>query len=433
MNTKVNFPDESTVKASANGRILMLLENLPFPQDVRVRREACALVNAGYRVTVICPAAKGQPFQEMVNGVHVCRYPAPRAANSFIEYIWEYGYSMTASFALSLLVFLREGFDVVHAHNPPDTFVFIAGFYKLLFGKRFVYDHHDLSPEMYQVRFPTGGNQLVYDVLVLLEQLTCRFADHVLVTNQSYKKVAMERGRVPEERITIVRNGIELNRVGAPIEANRSLRQLGKTVIGYVGVMGYQDGVDYLLHALHHLVFDLGRTDFHCVLIGGGDAWESLKGLAQSLDLNGYVQFTGFVFGEDLLRYLAAADICVDATPSNPYSDRSTLIKIIEYMSLGKPIVAFDLPEHRFTAGEAAIYVAPNNVLEFARAVAQLMDDPHQRASLGTLGRSRTKKQLAWEYSAPHLLHAYQQILPASPPAKRVAVPDADVVPFQQS
>ncbi len=431
MNTKVNFRDESTVKASANGRILMLLENLPFPQDVRVRREACALVNAGYRVTVICPAAKGQPFQEMVNGVHVCRYPAPRAANSFIEYIWEYGYSMTASFALSLLVFLRQGFDVVHAHNPPDTFVFIAGFYKLLFGKHFVYDHHDLSPEMYQVRFPTGGKQLVYDVLVLLEQLTCRFADHVLVTNESYKNVAMERGRVPEERITIVRNGIELERVEAPVEPDPALRQLGKTVIGYVGLMGHQDGVDYLLRALHHLVYDLGRTDFHCVLIGGGDAWESLKTRARFLDLNDYVQFTGFVFGEDFLRYLAAADICVDATPSSPYSNRSTLFKIIEYMSLGKPIVAFDLPEHRFTAGEAAVYVAPNNELAFARAIAQLMDDPQRRASLGALGRSRTKKQLAWEYSALHLINAYQQILPAPLPSHQVPVPDADVVPFQ--
>jgi len=286
---------------------------------------------------------------------------------------------------------------------------------------------------MYRARFPNGGRQLVYDVLVLLEQLTCRLADHVLVTNESYKKVAMERGRVPEERITIVRNGIELNRLGAQIEPNRDLRQLGKTVIGYVGVMGHQDGVDYLLHALHHLVSALGRTDFHCVLIGGGDAWESLKALAQSLDLNGYVQFTGFVFGEDLLHYLAAADICVDATPSNPYSDRSTLFKIIEYMSLGKPIVAFDLPEHRFTAGEAAIYVAPNNVRDFARAVAQLMDDPQRRASLGTLGRSRTKKQLAWEYSALHLIDAYQRILPASPPPKRLALPDTDVHPSRPS
>jgi glycosyltransferase involved in cell wall biosynthesis len=431
MNAEVDSNHERAMNAASDGRILMLLENLPFPQDVRVRREANALVNAGYRVTVICPAAEGQPLREIVNGVHVRRYPAPRPANSFTGYVWEYGYSMAASFALSLLVFLQEGFDVVHAHNPPDTFVFIGGFYKLLFGKRFVYDHHDLSPEMYRVRFPNGGKRLVYEVLVLLEQLTCRFADHVLVTNESYRKLAMERGRVPENRITVVRNGIELERVEASVAPHPAFRQLGKTIIGYVGVMGHQDGVDHLLRVIYHLVYDLGRTDFHCVLIGGGDAWESLRTLAQSLGLSEYVQFTGFVFGEGLLRYLAAADICVDATPSNPYSDRSTLFKIIEYMSLGKAIVTFDLPEHRFTAGDAAVYVAPNDELDFAKAVAELMDDPQRRKSLGALARIRMKKHLAWEYSALRLINAYHQIMPSSS-SHQVTVEDADVVPFEQ-
>jgi glycosyltransferase involved in cell wall biosynthesis len=411
-------------------RILMLLENLPFPQDVRVRREAAALVQAGYRVTVICPAGKEQPFHEELNGVQVYRYPAPPSANGFIGYLAEYAYSMIASFVLSLLVFLRCGFDVVHAHNPPDTFVFIAGFYKHLFGTRFVYDHHDLAPEMYRARFPEGGRQVVYNTLVRLERLTCRVADHVLATNESYKQMAVERGRVPEERITIVRNGVELSRVEAPVEPYLQLRQSGKTLIGYVGVMGYQDGMDYLLRALHHLVHDLGRTDFHCILIGGGDAWEESRQLARSLDLDNYVQFTGFVFGDNLLRYLAAADICVDATPSNPYSDRSTLIKIIEYMSLGKAIVAFDLPEHRFTAGDAAVYVPPNDELEFARAVAGLMDDAPRRASLGALGCERVKKYLAWEYSAKNLIRAYQQVLPLPRPARAAAVPDANVAPF---
>ena len=413
-------------------RILMFLENLPFPQDVRVRREAAALVQAGYRVTVICPSSKGQPFHEELNGVQVYRYPAPPSANGFIGYVAEYGYSMIASFVLSLLVFLRGGFDVVHAHNPPDTFVFIAGFYKLFFGKRFVYDHHDLAPEMYRARFPEGGKQVIYNTLVQLERLTCCVADHVLVTNESYKQMALDRGRVPAERITIVRNGIERSRVEAPVEPDLQTRQLGKTIIGYVGVMGYQDGMDYLLRALHHLVHDLGRKDFHCLLIGGGDAWEGSRQLAHSLALDSYVQFTGFVFGNNLLRYLAAADICVDATPSNPYSDRSTLIKIIEYMSLGKAIVAFDLPEHRFTAGDAAVYVPPNNELEFARAVAALMDNAPRRASLGALGRARVKKSLAWEYSAKNLIQAYQQVLPLPRPAQSVAMCDANVSPLRQ-
>jgi glycosyltransferase involved in cell wall biosynthesis len=406
------------MKTLANNRILMLLENLPFPQDLRVRREALALAAAGYRVTVICQSASGQPPREMVNHVSVYRYPAPPVANGFLGYVWEYGYSMLASFVLSLLVFLRDGFDVVHAHNPPDTFVLIATFYKL-FGKRFVYDHHDLSPEMYQARFPGGGNRFVYAVLVLLDKLSCRLADHVIVTNESYKKVAMERGRVPESRITVVRNGIELSRLDRPIEPDRALRQMGKTIIGYVGVMGVQDGVDYLLRALHHLVRVLGRTDFYCILIGGGDAWASLQALAHDMALDEYVRFTGPVFGEGLLRYLSAADICVDSAPSGPYSDRSTMFKIMEYMSLSKPIVAFDLPEHRFTAQHAAVYVTPNDEGAFARALAQLMDDPGRRVTLGVFGSRRIRTRLAWDYSIPKLLGAYRTVLPAATKARR--------------
>jgi glycosyltransferase involved in cell wall biosynthesis len=410
----------------ARNRILMLLENLPFPQDLRVRREANALAAAGYRVTVICPAHKGQPFRETVNGVRVLRYPAPPNANGFLGYVWEYGYSMLASFLLSVLVFFGEGFDVVHAHNPPDTFVFIAILYKL-FGKRFVYDHHDLSPEMYQARFKGGGNRAVYRVLLWLEQLSCRFADHVIVTNESYKRIAMDRGRVPESLITIVRNGIELSRLDGTIEPDRRLREIGKTIIGYVGVMGIQDGVDYLLRSLHHLVYALGRTDFHCILIGGGAAWEKLKAEARELGIEDYVQFMGFVFGEDLRRYLSAADICVDSAPSNSYSDHCTMFKIMEYMSLGKPIVVFDLPEHRFTAQHAAIYVPPNDERAFADALAGLMDDARRRVALGVFGSRRIKAQLAWDYSVPYLLGAYRLILSREAESNRQASQGAKI------
>jgi len=416
----------------AINRILMLLENLPFPQDLRVRREANALHAAGYRVTVICPAHKGQPLRETVNGARVFRYPEPPAANGFLGYVWEYGYSMLASFLLSVLVFFGEGFDVVHAHNPPDTFVFIAILYKL-FGKRFVYDHHDLSPEMYQARFSSGGNLVVYRVLLWLEQLSCRFADRVIVTNESYKRIAMDRGRVPESLITVVRNGIELSRLDGTIEPDRRLREMGKTIIGYVGVMGIQDGVDYLLRSLHHLVYALGRTDFHCILIGGGAAWEKLKAQAHQLGLDDYVQFAGFVFGEDLRQYLSAADICVDSAPSNSYSDHCTMFKIMEYMSLGKPIVAFDLPEHRFTAQHAAIYVTPNDERSFARALAGLMDDARRRVALGVFGSRRIKAQLAWDYSVPYLLDAYRLILPQKVESKSHASRGAKIKVQSQS
>jgi glycosyltransferase involved in cell wall biosynthesis len=405
------------MKRHDKNRILMLLENRPYPQDVRVRREANALAAAGYSVSVICPSDPGQPSRETVSGVRVYRYAMPTPASGFFGYLWEYGYSMAASFLISLRIFLLEGFDVVHAHNPPDTFVFIALFYKL-FGKHFIFDHHDLSPEMYQVRFPGGGSRLVYRVLVFLEKLTCRFANHVIATNESYRRVEMQRGGVPESQITIVRNGIELQRL-RKFEPVPELRKKGKNIIAYVGVMGFQDGVDYLLRAVHHLLQDFGRSDFYCVLIGDGEAFQDLKRLACELGLDAYVLFTGFLSNEEFLPYVSAADICVDPDPSNPYNDRSTMVKMMEYMAMGKPIVAFDLPEHRFTAQEAAVYVPNNDCRAFAQALAQLMDDPLRRKALGAFGGHRIEKDLAWDFSIPKLLEAYGKVLPLPPGALR--------------
>jgi len=386
----------------------MLLENNPYPQDGRVRREANALTSAGYQVSVICPAANGQPHREIVDGVHVYRYPAPPERDGILGYLLEYGYAMIATFFISLLVFLRKGFDVIHAHNPPDTFALVAGWYKL-FGKRFVFDHHDLSPEMYYARFKLDGKPLVYNSLVFFEKLTFRLADHVIATNQSYKAVAMTRGGVPEDHITIVRNGPELGRV-RPVAPDPELGGRAKTIIGYVGLMGFQDGVDYLLRALTHLVNDLGRTDFLCIIIGRGDALSSLKALASELGLDTYVWFTGRVSDADLMRYLSTADICVDPDPSNPFNDRSTMIKMTEYMALGKPIVAFDLPEHRVTARDAAVYARPNDELDFAQQLVLLMDNPERRHRMGQIGRARIETELAWSYQEKHLLAAYETL-----------------------
>ena len=399
------------MESPANNRILMLLENQTYPRDFRVRREATALTAAGYRVSVICPAGPGQPFRETSNGVHLYRYPQPPEAHGFLGYILEYGFAMAATFVLSLLVFFGEGFDAVHAHNPPDTFVFIAAFYKL-FGKRFVFDHHDLSPEMYQARFRGGGSRLVLGTLFFLEKLTCRLADRVIATNESYKKIEMKRDRVPESRITVVRNGIELQDLPM-VETDRILRPEGETIIGYIGVMGHQDGLDYLVRALGHLVHDLKRTDFSCVLVGGGDAFPYLKSLAEQLGISEQILFTGMVHHSEIPRYLGVADICVAPEPSAPYNDCSTAVKLMEYMSLAKPIVAFDLTEHRFTAQGAAAYVKPNDELEFARTIAELMDDPERRKKMGLLGRQRMESELAWQYSIPKLLQVYRDVLPA--------------------
>jgi glycosyltransferase involved in cell wall biosynthesis len=397
------------MQASVGNRVLMLLENNPYPQDPRVRREARALTDAGYQVTIICPSDPKQPWRELVDGVRVYRYPAPPSPSGVLGYLWEYGYSMAAAFMLSFFVFFREGFDIIHAHNPPDTFVFVAALYKMM-GKRFIFDHHDLSPEMYHARFRDRGNPFIYKALVWLEKLSCRMADHVIATNESYKAVEIERGNIPQQRITIVRNGPDLKDACA-IAPDPRLRQLGKTIIGYVGAMGYQDGVDYLLRALRYLVTEFKRSDFLCVIIGGrGEARESLKALSSELGLDHHVWFTGWVTDEELIRYLSSADICVDPDPSNPFNDRSTMIKMMEYMALAKPIVAFDLPEHRCTAQDAALYVRPNDEMEFARVLLQLIDDPQHQREMGNFGRRRVRSELAWHHSVRNLLDAYRTL-----------------------
>lgn len=390
-------------------RVLMLLENNAYPHDTRVRQEALALRAAGFEVTVISPKPEGEPWAETIDGVRAYRYPAPRQGTGFLGYAWEYSYSFVASAALSLQVLLRHGFDVVHTHNPPDTFFLLAGFYKLL-GKRFIFDHHDLSPEMYWELFRGGGSRSVQRVLLMLERQSFRLADHVIATNESYREIAMERGGVPAERITVVRNGPDLERFTLR-DAPACERADGVTLLGYLGEMGFQDGVDYLLRALGRLVRDLGREDFHCFLIGDGPARSELEELADELGLRGCVTFTGFLGGEELIGCLAAIDVGLCPEPKNDYTDRSTMVKLAEYMALAKPVVAFDLREHRHTAGEAALYATPNDELGFARCVERLMDDPDLRRRLGGCGRRRVETRFAWRHSAAALLRAYEAVL----------------------
>lgn len=396
------------MKASAGKHVLMLLENNPYPQDDRVKREAQTLTQGGYKVTVIAPAGKNQPWRDVVQGVRVYRYPAPAPGDSLRGYLWEYGYSLVAMLLFSLFVFIYDRFSIIHAHNPPDISVLIAALYKP-FGVRFIFDHHDIAPENYHARFTDGGNRLVYYALVFFEILSCRLANHVIATNESYKKLEMQRSKLPEERITIVRNGPDLNRVRL-VDPDPQLRDSGKTILGYVGIMGVQDGVDYLLRALRHLIDDVGRTDFFCIIVGKGDAWNDLRALATELQLDEYVWFTGRIPDEDLMRYLSTADICVGPDPKNPFTDRSTMIKMTEFMALAKPIVAFDLTEHRFTAQEAALYAEPNDERDFARKIAMLMDDPQRRRQMGQYGRERIEKHLAWNHQEQPLLAAYASL-----------------------
>jgi glycosyltransferase involved in cell wall biosynthesis len=396
------------MRVSNGNRILMLLENNPYPQDTRVRQEARSLVEADYQVTVICPSTREQTWRENLDGVCVYRFPAPFQASSFLGYLWEFGYSMVAIFILSLLVYFLHGFDVVHTHCPPDTFVIIAIFYKLL-GKRYVYDHHDLAPELYNARFDQNGSKLVYNILLWFEKLSCQHADLAIATNESYKSVEIQRGHLSEDCISIVRNGPDLNYLQS-LEINPFISRKGKLNIVYVGAMGFQDGVDYLLRALHLLVHDLSIPDFCCVLVGDGVALQGLKSLTEHLSLTNHVTFTGWVNYREAIDNIISADICVAPEPLNPYNDQSTIIKIMEYMALEKPIVAFDLKEHRVTAQDAALYAHPNDELDFAKRIAELMGNPEKRQRMGQSGKYRVETALAWKYQEKHLIEAYARI-----------------------
>jgi glycosyltransferase involved in cell wall biosynthesis len=394
------------MKEQAGNRVLLLLENSYYPRDARVRREAESLADAGYEVTVICPALRAQPKKEMLNQVRVWRYtPAPEA-RGLLGYALEYGYALAATLVLSLCLAFRHGFDVLHAANPPDLFVLIAALYKP-FGKRFIYDQHDLAPEMYRARFAGRSRPIVRMALLGFERLSYLMADRVIVTNESYRKIAMSRGRVPAERISIVRNGPDETQLAYKAAAVPGLSRAGMTGIAYLGLMGVQDGVSHLIQALHHLRRDLGREDFWCLLLGCGEEQGHLEDMVRQLELSSHVKFAGFIADPDYIPHLLAADICVDPDPSNEYNDRSTMVKIMDYMTFGKPVVAFDLPENRFSAGDAAIYVKPNDDLAFAKALARLMDQPDERLRMGMAGRRRIDDELAWCYSARSMLSAY--------------------------
>jgi glycosyltransferase involved in cell wall biosynthesis len=392
-----------------SGRVLILVENESVPFDRRVWNECRTLAEAGHRVVVVCPKGTDrdtEPYVEL-EGVQIHRF-SPRFAASGPGYVREYLLALWHSLRILLRLRRHEPVDVVHMCNPPDLMILAVLPLKLL-GSRLVFDQHDLVPELYLTRFPTGPS-VAYRVLRLLERLTYRLADVVIATNESYRAIAVERGRVAPDKVFVVRNGPDLDRF-VPVEPDPGLKRGKEHLACYLGVMGHHDGVDYALRALAHLRHGLGRTDVHAAFIGSGDAFESCVALAGELRLGDCVEFTGRVPDAAVQRYLSTADVCLSPDPHSPLNDVSTMTKIMEYMSMSCPIVSFDLAESRVSAGEAAVYARNDDVEEFARLIAELLDDPERRAAMGATGRRRVEQSLSWSASKVQLLEAYAHVL----------------------
>ena len=395
------------------GRVLIIVQNLPVPFDRRVWLECQTLRTAGYEVSVVCPKAPGDPSFATLEGVELYKYRPYASKGNKASFIFEYVYSFVATLWLSLKASRAGRFDAVQTCNPPDIFWPIGLLFKALYRSHFVFDHHDLCPELYESRFP-NGSRWVYRALLWLEGRTVATADHVIETNDSYRAVDIERHHADADRVTVVRTGPDPARL-KPADADDALRRGRPHLVAYIGVMGPQDGVDIVLSMAHQIVTELGRDDISFTLIGSGDCFEDLVVMRDSLGLAGHVEFTGRISDDGVAAILSTAEVGICPDPKNPLNDVSTMNKTMEYMAFGLPVVAFDLRETRVSAGEAGVYATPNDVDELASLLVELIDDPARRQAMGAAGRARVEKELAWHHQAARYLGVYESLIaPAS-------------------
>jgi glycosyltransferase involved in cell wall biosynthesis len=412
-----NVPDSASEPdgggASATDRVLIIVQNLPVPFDRRVWLECQALVSAGYRVAVVCPQGRDDPSYEVVDTVEIYKYRPYAPGDSKASFVAEYLYSFIATAWLTLKARRKGRFSAIQACNPPDIFWPLGLFFRTLEGTRFVFDHHDLCPELYLSRFPEAP-KLPYRGLRALERRTHRTADHVISTNDSYRDIAVTRSGKKPADVTVVRTGPDpdrLQRGGVDPVLRRGRRYLA----AYIGVMGPQDGVDIVVRAADIVVHQLGREDIAFTLIGSGDCFNELVALRDELGLAGHVEFTGRAPDELVTQILSTADVGLSPDPKNPLNDLSTMNKSMEYMAFELPVVAFDLRETRVSVADAGVYVTPNDVDEYARAIVALTDDEPKRALLGKLGRARVEQELAWNLQKEAYLDVYRRVLRRDP------------------
>jgi glycosyltransferase involved in cell wall biosynthesis len=388
-------------------RVLIIVENLPSPFDRRVWQEATTLQQHGYEVSIICPTGKGYTKKyEIVDGVHIYRHHLPVEAEGAFGYLLEYSSALFWEIYLSFKVLFTRGFDAIHACNPPDL-IFIVGAVFRLFGKKFLFDHHDINPELYEAKF--GRRDILWKLMVWCEWLTFKLASVSIATNESYKRIAIDRGGMAPENVYVVRSGPQLDRLEI-VDPVPSLKHGRQYLVGYVGVMGKQEGIEYLLRAASYIIYKLHRTEVHFGLVGGGTQLKELQRYAIELGISDYVTFTDRVPDRELLEMLCTADVCVNPDVANEMNDKSTMNKIMEYMALAKPIVQFDLTEGRFSAGAASLYARKNDEIDLANKIISLLDDPVKRKKMGDFGRKRVVQELEWEYEVPKLLAAYDAL-----------------------
>jgi glycosyltransferase involved in cell wall biosynthesis len=390
-------------------RILIIVQNLPVPFDRRVWLECRALAAAGHEVSVICPKADGDPAYAVRESVRLYKYRPYAPGGSKLGFVTEYAYSFVATAWLTLKARRSGRFHALQACNPPDIFWPIALALRALDRTRFVFDHHDLCPELYESRFPAGP-RLPYRILRALERRTHRTADHVIATNDSYRAIALERSGKPSAAVTVVRTGPDPDRLRRG-PGDPELRRGRKFLAAYIGVMGPQDGVDIVVRVADIVIHDMHRDDIAFTLIGSGDCFADLVALRDKLGLAGHVEFTGRAPDEVVSRILSTADVGLCPDPKNPLNDLSTMNKTMEYMAFELPQVAFDLRETRVSAGEASVYVAPGDLRGYAEEIVKLMDDQPRRLRIGKLGRVRIEQELAWGHQERAYLEVYRNVL----------------------
>ena len=397
---------------SLGRRILIIIENLPAPLDRRVWQEANSLEKGGYEVSIICPKGKiHRKSFEIIDGIRIYRYPLPLEGRNALGYLCEYSCALFFQFILSLRIFFTTGFDTIQACNPPDLIFIVGLFYKLLFKKKFVFDHHDINPELWLAK--GKKKDFFYKLLLLFERFTYRVADISIAPNQSYKEIAIKRGGMPENDVFIVRSSPIAENVNKYIKVapNQDLKRGKKYMVGYVGVMGKQDGLSYLLKAAAYIIHKERRTDIFFVLIGEGPEWQYLIGEAKELRIEEFVFFPGRLPDKEMMDYLYVADVCVNPDVVNEFNMYSTMNKVLEYMILGKPIVQFDMKEGKFSAQGASLYAKPNDEIDFAGKILELLEAPCRRREMGEFGRKRVMEELSWKHSEKELLRAYEALL----------------------